>query len=212
MNDEIEPESRGESLGDFGYTAFEKWPYKRIIYIGEEKSWVDLGTSFYWASHHLIKNVVDGSLREDIEGIAAVHLFRHYLELALKQIIFRGRYLKSEDVLANTSEIKKVANIHDLNTLWGWVLKDAKPKMASWDGFDIDFVEQCIVEFDSVDKKGFAFRYEGQGGERCYFSFQVMLISMEHLWQVLEGIVSYLVETYHQNLEYLDHLRSEAGW
>lgn len=47
----------------------------------------------FWASKHLVDQVVHGSLREDIEGVAAIHLFRHFLELVLKDIVLAGRHL-----------------------------------------------------------------------------------------------------------------------
>ena len=66
--------------------------------------------------------VVNGPMREDIEGVAAVYLFRHFLELALKGIILVGRHLKKERNLTDRDEVEKVANIHDLATLWESVL------------------------------------------------------------------------------------------
>jgi hypothetical protein len=172
-----------------------------------------MGDSFYRAGFHLIEGVAGNVLREDIEGVAAVYLFRHYLELALKEIVFRGRYLKTGDELADPEEVKKVANIHDLEVLWKWVLEDAKPKILDkhWDNYDIAFVEDCVREFDAVDKKGFAFRYARHGSERCYFDFGMMLLCMDHIRQVLDGIIAYLVETYHEIGEWLAYLESQYG-
>jgi hypothetical protein len=99
-----------------------------------------------------------GRLKEDVEGTAAIFLFRHYLELMLKRIVLAGRLLISENEIAIKDEIQKVANIHDLGTLWKWVLADAKPKFKEWDNYDIASVDQCVMEFDRADKKGFAFR------------------------------------------------------
>ena len=207
----------GEAAENFGYTAFEKWQYKQMIYVVEDtqaKTWIDMGQSFYHASHCLVKGIVDSSLMEDIEGIAAIYLFRHYLELALKTIILTGRSLKEDGAIVPRDEVRSPANIHDLGELWRSVLANAQPKMGKddWNNYDIAFVEQCVMEFDSVDKKGFAFRYSGQGGERCSVDFSIMLFQMEHVYQVLEGIITYLVETHHQTLEWLSELRSQAGW
>ena|SRR5271166_4559382 len=210
-----DPEEK--SSENFGYTAFEKWDYRQIIYVveeGQEKLWVDMGQSFYHASYHLVQGVINGSLREDIEGVAAVYLFRHYLELALKSIILSGRYLEKNGAIVPREQVRKVANIHDLEDLWESLHAGAQPKIQKehWDNYDIRFIEKCIMEFDAVDKKGFAFRYAGHGGERCNFDFGVMIAEMEHAYQVLEGLITYLVETYHQTAEWLAELRSEAGW
>jgi hypothetical protein len=74
-------------------------------------------------------------------------------------------------------DVEEVRRIHNLLDLWKFVLAEAKPKidLGTWDFCDIQFVEQCIVEFNERDETGFAFRYSLQGGERfdydlAYFS------------------------------------------
>jgi len=197
----------------FKYTAFDKWEYQQVIYKTERKqSWRDVADSFYQAALLLVTGVVNGELRDDIEGLAAVFLCRHYLELILKTIVLNSRWLVRVD--QNTrEEVQEVKRIHSLRELWRGVLKDAKPKLADghWQNYDTAFVEACIVEFDVVDKKGFAFRYAGQGGEFCLFDFRGLLRSMEHIQQVLGGINTYLVEAYSQNAAYEEILESEFG-
>jgi len=79
----------------FRYTAFEHWEYKPIIYKSEHKqSWRSMTESFYRAGESLVKAVVGRKANEDIEGVAAVFLFRHYLELVLKGIVLQGRWIK----------------------------------------------------------------------------------------------------------------------
>ncbi len=203
-----------KSMSDFHYTTFENWEYKPIIYkLDTDQSWIDMAQSFYRGSRALIEGVVKGTLHEDIEGVAGVFLFRHYLELVLKRIVLRGRWLKQEDENAAREDVKEVGNIHELGVLWHWVLEDAKPKIAedTWRNYDIQFVEKCIAEFDAVDKKGFAFRYPGQGGEYCRFDYEWLWFAMEHIEQILDNMVTYLIELYSQNAEYDDILQSEYG-
>ena len=65
---------------DDGYTAFEKWDYKQLIYVEEHpKPWISFRQSFYGASEVIVKNLAVGKGFPDIEGPAAVFLFRHYL-------------------------------------------------------------------------------------------------------------------------------------
>jgi len=168
MLDDIRPTggnpSEDQSPAADEYTAFEKWPYKQIIYKTEHKqSWRNVADSFFRASLLLAKGVARRQLFEDIEGPAAMFLFRHYLELILKSIVLNGRFLDPPDANAHPEKIEKVKNIHDLGKLWEWVIRDAKPKMDQdhWNNYDTNFVATCIAEFDSVDKKGFAFRYSG---------------------------------------------------
>jgi len=95
MVDGEKEEEKPESMSDFGYTAFEKWEYKPIIYkLDHDQSWIDLTQSYYRGAYALIEGVVNGTLREEVEGISGVFLFRHYLELVLKLIVLRGRWLR----------------------------------------------------------------------------------------------------------------------
>ena len=106
--------------------------------------------------------------------------------------------------------MKKVKRIHNLAELWNLVVNEAKPKIAArdWDSYDIDFVEKCITEFHERDEKGFALRYHGEGGEHFDFDFAYIGTAMEHVYQVLEGLTVYLIETHGQNEEWQEILNS----
>jgi len=144
-------------------------------------------------------------------GLPAIFLFRHYLELMLKRIILAGRFLAAPGAIAPRDQVKQVAKIHVLPKLWESALNDAKPKIAEWDNYDIAFIEACIKEFDDVDKQGFAFRYERQGGEFCEFDFGALNDQLDHVRQVLEGIFTCLDVAYDQIKEYEEYLDWEYG-
>jgi hypothetical protein len=204
-------EAKAEAAFDDRYTAFVKWEYKPFIYVDEHtKPWISFKESFYRASEVIIKNLAAGKGFPDLEGIAAVFLFRHYLELALKTLVMRGRFLESADKNAAIETVKEVKWIHDLAELWELVLRDAKPKIdpKDWDSYDILFVEKCIAEFHQRDEKGFALRYQGQGGEHFDYNFVYFTKAMEHVYQILEGLTVYLIETYGQNEEWEEILNS----
>lgn len=198
-----------ESLAGYGYTAFEKWDYHPFVSVQEQpKPWVSFKESFYRASEVIIKNLAQGRGFPEVEGLAAVFLFRHYLELALKTIVMRGRLLERSDRNAVKENVKQVGRIHDLAELWQLVLTDAKPKIESndWESYDVPFVERCIAEFHERDEKGFAFRYPGQGGERFDYDFTYFSKAMEHVYQILENITVYLIEMHGQNEEWQEIL------
>jgi hypothetical protein len=214
-NAEVENAGAKESewkslLGD--YTAFQKWEYDKIFYSeSHPKSWLDIAESFYRASLHLVEGVAENRLNEDIEGIAAAFLFRHYLELALKNIILAGRFL-TKDGQNVPRENAEPAWGHKLSELWKLVLRDARPKMESdWGGYDTEFAENCIAEFDAIDPKGLAFRYTGEGAESLRVHFGWLHAIMEHVHQVLEAIRVYLVEMRGENADYESYLQSEYG-
>jgi len=193
------------------YTAFQKWDYKQLIYVGEyRKPWIIFRESFFRASEIIVKNLAAGRGIVDLEGPAAVFLFRHYLELALKALVMRGRFLERLDKNAAVETVKEVKRIHSLAELWQLVLADAKPKVdpKDWGNYDIAFVEKCIAEFDDRDKKGFAFRYQGEGGEHLDYSFEYLEMAMTHVYQILEGLITYLTEAHAQNEEWQEILES----
>jgi hypothetical protein len=189
------------------YTAFQTWDYKPFVYVLEHKKpWISYKESFYRASELIIDDLAHGRGFPEIEGIAAVFLFRHYLELVLKRIIVEGRRLIRADQNAAWEDVKEAAKIHRLDDLWKLVLVDAKPKIEAriWDSYDIPFVEKCIAEFHERDEKGFAFRYPQQGGEQYEYDFQYFRSAMEHVYQVLENMLTVLIEQHAQNQEWID--------
>jgi hypothetical protein len=209
-------DQKGQEAFEYhGYTAFEKWEYKPIIYdVHHSLGWVDFTESFYRASSALVRTDEPRVFYTDIEGVAAIFLFRHYLELALKRIIVRGRWLVSPSVNAAREDVKQVASIHHLQKLWEGVLKDAKPKIdpKDWDGYDISFVESCIAEFHQRDEKGFAFRYPMQGGEYYQYDFGWFRQAMEHVQQILSNITTYLTELHGQNAEWQEIVNQEIDY
>ena len=193
------------SSDDHAYTAYETWEYRPFVHVLEEKkTWISYSESFYRASEVIIGNLAQGRGFSEIEGIAAVFLFRHYLELALKRIVVRGRCLIKQDENAAREDVKEVANIHSLGRLWELVLVDAKPKIEDriWNSYDIPFVENCVKEFHERDEKGFAFRYPRQGGERYEYEFGYFRLAMEHVYQILENMTGVLIEQHGENAEW----------
>jgi hypothetical protein len=203
-----------ETLLPREYTAFQKWEFDKIFYAESSfKSWLDLADSFYRASVVLMDGVAKDELNEDTEGIAAAFLFRHYLELALKNVILAGRFLTKDGENVPHPEVSPAPREHKLNDLWKLVLRDAKPKMPTddWQRYDTEFVEKCIAEFDRIDPKGMTFRYGSEGAESLHVHFHWLYAIMEHVHQVLEGIRSYLVETHGQNEDYETYLQDMYG-
>lgn len=131
-------------------------------------------------------------------------MFRHYLELALKKIIMRGRFLVNHDKNAAWEDVKEVRRKHELADLWQLVLAESQPKIdaGTWKSYDISFVEKCIAEFHGRDEKSFAFRYPRQGSERYEYDFAYFRLAMEHVYQVLENITTYLIELHRENDEW----------
>jgi hypothetical protein len=199
-----------ESLGKFGYTAFERWRYSPVIIKSDyRQSLRDIIASYRDACEALLKLLAEDEYGQRTEGLAALFLFRHFLELSLKRIILNGRWLERRDKnLRGPAE--SVKNTHDLSELWKLVLRDARPKLsdADWEGYDIPFIEKLIEEFHARDARGINFRYRGTDGDYCQFDYRTLLRILPHVDQILDGIDTCLVETYADNKEYEEFMDS----
>ena len=67
---------------------------------------------------------------------------------------------------------------------------------------DIDFLERCIGEFHLLDPKGVTFRYPENEIIAHAVSFARLKLNMEHVHDILEGMISSLGLTYDQNDEW----------
>ena len=112
----------GQSEDDkWRFPFFEKRPYKEVFYLPGtewkvEAVWDD---AYYEAAKRLIQGIARGEYLQAIEGVAGLYLFRHYIELALKFVIFHSRWLKDSNSNAKLEEIKDVKKTHSLRKLWG---------------------------------------------------------------------------------------------
>jgi hypothetical protein len=183
-----------------------------------DTSWVE---GFYSAAKYVIEGVAAYHLHEGLEGIPGVFLFRHYLELVLKNIVFHARWLKDRNTNALDDEIQSIGGNHSLDYWWKEALRECssgKIEKSVRKSYDLDFVGQCIAEFHEYDPNGETFRYHGPRFEvskgqstithDLRVDYQSLLNDMEHCKEVLDAMDSYLRETYGQNEEWQDILNS----
>ena len=202
-----------QMIDDFN-RRYRSLEYQRVFYTDGpewklEASFVD---SFYRSAKFLLEGVLDGKLSE-ADGVAAVFLCRHYLELALKYILFHSRWLKDETTNASNEGIEAIKNDHDLADKWNGIATELKSRTPSIckQGLDIEFVGHFVREFHQVDATNWRFRYPTKtikvtsrraGLPSLGIDFEALLYDLEHAHEVLEGLDSYLVETHGQNEEW----------
>jgi hypothetical protein len=179
--------------------------------------------AYFDTAKYVIEGVLKRDLNRNVHGVAGVFLFRHYLEIALKFIIMHARWLADHGRIAGAEEIKDVAKTHRLKTLWEMAVKDCKGKIheETWNEWDVEFVEEMILEFDAVDSSGFRFRYHGEkfGSHdplrdimrmnELRIRYDVLLAQMDHVRSVLGTIDTYLYETHGQIAEWEAEMRVE---
>ncbi len=195
--------------------AFEKWEYKKIFTPSESYTSSSNRLSFYALAELSVECIqrrfADGLPPMDYEGTATLFLFRHYLELTLKKIVWGTRYLESNRKNASEESVIPVPNRHPLMDLWREASKNIPKKLGSgvWPQWDYGFVEQCIDEFDQVDPTSKRFRYGRIDHQirtdpltpvQVYWS--ALQYVMQHTRDVLEDMDTYLIETYGLNAEW----------
>jgi hypothetical protein len=163
---------------------------------------------YYNAAKILIQGVVTNALMDTFEGVPALFLFRHYLELRLKLIMFHSRWLKDRHSTASDEEIRAVKNQHSLKVLWDEAKAVCRTKIEAgyWNCLDISFIDECVKAFEEVDSNGETFRYPVKQFKiateipvvsgHLSISYVALLRNMDHAKDILEAVDSYLVNTY----------------
>jgi hypothetical protein len=165
---------------------------------------------FFESATILLKGVMSRSLHESIEGVAAVFLCRHYLELALKYTLYHSRWLDDETHNAD-SDVEPVGKSHNLQELWDKLnteLQNRVPSIVAT-GYDLDFVAKFVKEFHDVDERNTRFRYPGEQlpvelstHETLKTDFETLLLNLKRAHDVLELLDTHLIEQHGQNREW----------
>jgi len=119
----------------------------------------------------------------DREVLPAAFLYRHYLELKLKEIICRGQRLCGGNASLPAG--------HELLSLW----KRARPFLEElWpeqDRMALAVVENCVTRFDQVDRLSQDFRYptDRKGSETLR---SLARVDIRNLKRVMAGVAGFL--------------------
>jgi hypothetical protein len=174
----------------------------------------DWDLAYFESAEVIIRGVVEGTLIQGIHGITGIFLFRHYVELALKYIVFHARWLRADGTNAPREEIEELKNMHSLNALWDLAKKDCPAKLGqdAWNTFDTAFIDRVVAEFHRIDPQSDRFRYHGKKFEvamnaqpvvnELYIDYAAVLAQMKHVHDILSAIDVYLIETHGQNAEW----------
>jgi hypothetical protein len=191
------------------FPEVEKHDWEQVFYVHgpDFKVFGLYPDGYYNAAKILIEGVATGDLMDTFEGVPAIFLFRHYLELRLKLIVFHTRWLKDRHTTARDEEVQAVKNQHSLKVLWDEARAACKIKIEAgyWNCLDIAFIDACVKEVEEVDRNGETFRYPVKqfkidpntvvSGDLS-ISYPALLKNMDHAKHVLEAIDSYLGNTY----------------
>jgi hypothetical protein len=225
MSDEWDPRQQEEFAREevrmFAEYAkrFQPRAYQQVFYPPKSGKWkVDalFPKGFFESAKLILEGITNGTLHEGVEGVAALFLCRHYLELALKYTLYHSRWLTDETHNAGDG-VEPVRSGHDLQKLWDKLRAELHQRVPSIlaAGYDLDFVGEFVKEFQEVDEHNDRFRYPGKQlpvesslRERLHVDFETLLVNLQGVNDVLDTLDMHLREQYGENQEWQEYLDS----
>ncbi len=202
----------------YRFPGHEKWEYRSPFTNRDGAIDACPGDDFYAAAIAIAERLFNGDTRAEVESLAALFLFRHYLELRLKQIVCGARALSNGEKNVPRDQVKwPEDHRHDIHKLWNEAKASVPHKLrgCSWKDWDHAFLEKCIDDFHALDPSGEYFRYGWEKKPivrdslvRVYVDWGELLRVMRHTHDVAEGIRSALVEIFGENEDWQEQLNS----
>jgi hypothetical protein len=162
-------------------------------------TWELYATGYKDAADSLTERIFETRQHADFLVYPIAFLYRHYLELRLKEIILTG-----QELLDHRPDLE---HVHRLDALWRSARKILE---AVWPGSpaeDLDAVENCIRQFSNVDPQSMSFRYPATKDGKPTIS-NLEHINIRNLYEVM-GRISSLLEGASMGISaYLDDKRS----
>ena len=124
---------------------------RTTAYLGYRASSSVYAIGYKESADALIERVIEKDSGADLQFYSIAFLYRHYLELRLKELLISGGH-----VVYNES---KLQHLHDLHNLWEPVrdiLESITPDTYS---AEMDALGKCIDELCILDAESMSFRY-----------------------------------------------------
>lgn len=147
--------------------------------------WDIYAAGYKRAADILVLHVMENGRDLDTVIYPAMYLYRHYIELRLKELVDSGANLLRDDAPKTRT--------HDIIDLWEKFRKIADKIFCGDDKQEIVAIERIVREFREMDKSGFCFRYpfDTHGNKTLqgvkYISLPDVMLVMEKIEIFLEG-------------------------
>jgi len=125
----------------------------------------------------------------DIYFFPIGYLYRHALELKMKQII---RLALNMDLLKENKKIREVLDGHALYPLWNYVKRSAKKFWPDSTGHELETVERVIQALHNMDKTGQRLRYTKSTDGKSTFSSLPESVDLLQFRDVFAGVFNLL--------------------
>lgn len=160
------------------------WYLNACLHVSGE-NWDTYAMGYKRAGDIVVQYVVDNNWDQDFLVYPIAFLYRQYLELRLKELIFVGSRLLDQPA--------RIPKTHNLVSLW----RQARPNIeAVWPDSDtkghLSAVEDRLRELCEVDSGSYAFRYP-KDNEGTTTLTGMKHINLKQLKDVIQGI-SYILD------------------
>jgi hypothetical protein len=118
-----------------------------------------------------------------------VFLYRHYIELRLKDIIKNGYLLLN----INKHNQIRYTEKHNIDTLWNETIKLIRKALQQQAKHYVDALDKLIKEFSKVDPGSYCSRYPVDT-KGIPFKYDISYINLRNLSEVIEGMTNLLDE------------------
>jgi hypothetical protein len=142
----------------------------------------------------LVQAVGETERDQDFLVYPIVFLYRHYIELVLKEIIRRAPYLVEREL---TADEKKHLEGHRLDLLWNDFkpLSSAITKVAGWSDLpadDIHGIDDYISQISEIDPNSYSLRYAHSKKGSPSLPKSLTHINLRHFGEMMDRLASYL--------------------
>jgi len=184
--------------GDILFQSGNDWWHNACVNYGGHP-WELYATGYKDAADILAERVFETQRHADFLIYPIAFLYRHYLELRLKEIIVAGQAL-----LDHPADFQ---HVHQLEVLWSSCRKILEEVWPGSPAGDLDAVQNCIRQFSKVDPQSMGFRYPAtKDGKPTLANLQH--INIRNLQEVM-ALISSLLEGASTGISvYLDDKRS----
>ena len=186
MNDDLSklPEMLQPQKGDTVFSSDGDWWMSACLSL-RGPDWNAYATSYKDAADALVERVAANRHQLDTLVYPMAFLYRHYIELRLKEVILEGTKL------LGTTLPPKWPRIHSIGCLWGHCRKRLQQIWPTGPQCDLVAVEDCIHQFAAVDPMSQTFRYPEDTNGNPHLT-QFTQLNVRNLGEVVARIAGLL--------------------
>lgn len=162
-------------------------------------------TSFKEAADKIVNNLESGksTMHADIFFFPVCYLYRHSIELELKNIIEIGVRL---GILSDDKKHKELQGSHSLHPLWNRAEVALKEFYAGDPPEDLNAAGCLVQQFHEIDKTGQSFRYSTTKTGESTLDNAPKSVDLANLRDKIDGLYNFLTATQHGMGEALDNM------